>query len=138
MKGGASARGEGKGGCSDCTGEKPCSRSNRKIQERIHQEVRSFFLILYRRCCSRGANEWVILYTYTVAIEGDGIERGKKGMGKKRDSEKKRTVIRIRARRTGGVDEGVREGMRIQKRKRKRSCAREEEERDRAWEQRTD
>lgn len=56
----------------DCTGEKPCSRSNRKIQERIHQEVPSFFfLILYRRCCSRGANEWVILYTYTVAIEGD-------------------------------------------------------------------
>lgn len=90
MKGGASARGEGRGGCSDCTGEKPCSRSNRKIQERIHQEVRSFFLILYRRCCSRGANEWVILYTYTVAIEGDGIERGKKGMGKKRDSEKKK------------------------------------------------
>jgi len=28
---------------SDCTGEKPCSRSNRKIQERIHQEVPSFF-----------------------------------------------------------------------------------------------
>lgn len=31
-------------------------------------------------------------------------------MGKKRDSEKKRTVIRIRARRAGGVDGGGCEG----------------------------
>lgn len=79
-----------------------------------------------------------IIYVYSRDRGRRNRARKKRDGGKKETAKKKRTVIRIRARRAGGVDEGVREGMRIQKRKRKRSCAREEEERDRAWEQRTD
>lgn len=91
MKGGASVRGK-----VGLHREKtPCSRSNRKIQERIHQEVPIFFkYYIGVAVLAKSERVGYIIYMYGQNRKRQ-MKRGKKRREKQRGE--KRMVLRIRA-----------------------------------------